>query len=593
MPRYTPPVRDISFILQDVLNVAGSNIPGYEDLDEEFVSAVLNESGKLCEEVLAPLNTIGDVQGCVLENGIVRTPHGFKDAFEEVKSGGWPGLDCDPEFGGQGIPFVLASAVTEMFSSSNMAFSMYQGLTHGAYSAIHAHGSEEQKRTYLPKMVSCEWAGTMNLTEPHCGTDLGLMRTKATPQTDGSYAIRGQKIFISAGEHDLAENIIHLVLAKIDGAPEGIKGVSLFIVPKYLVNEDGSLGQRNALSVGKIEEKMGIHGNATCVMNYDGATGYLVGEAHKGMRAMFTMMNEARLGVGIQGYAQAEVAYQNALDYAQDRLQGRCVVEAKNPNGPADPLIVHPDIRRSLMDQKSFVEGARAFTLWGAHLIDRHHRLNDQSANGLISLLTPVIKGFLTDKGFDMCIQAQQVYGGHGYIEEWGMSQFARDARIAMIYEGANGVQALDLVGRKLGQDGGKHVMAFFELLRNFASENKGTHASFDQNFLDPLKQAGKDLQAGAMYFMEAGMKNPNHALAGSYDFMHMFGHVCLGLMWARMAKASYDALSRGADDAAFYETKIATGRYYMLRQLPATALHLKRIESGADPVMALDAANF
>ena len=593
MPRYTPPVRDISFILQDVLNVAGSNIPGYEDLDEEFVSAVLNESGKLCEEVLAPLNTIGDVQGCVLENGIVRTPHGFKDAFEEVKSGGWPGLDCDPEFGGQGIPFVLASAVTEMFSSSNMAFSMYQGLTHGAYSAIHAHGSEEQKKTYLPKMVSCEWTGTMNLTEPHCGTDLGLMRTKATPQTDGSYAIRGQKIFISAGEHDLAENIIHLVLAKIDGAPEGIKGVSLFIVPKYLVNEDGSLGQRNALSVGKIEEKMGIHGNATCVMNYDGATGYLVGEAHKGMRAMFTMMNEARLGVGIQGYAQAEVAYQNALDYAQDRLQGRCVVEAKNPNGPADPLIVHPDIRRSLMDQKSFVEGARAFTLWGAHLIDRHHRLNDQSANGLISLLTPVIKGFLTDKGFDMCSQAQQVYGGHGYIEEWGMSQFARDARIAMIYEGANGVQALDLVGRKLGQDGGKHVMAFFELLRNFASENKGTHASFDQNFLDPLKQAGKDLQAGAMYFMEAGMKNPNHALAGSYDFMHMFGHVCLGLMWARMAKASYDALARGADDAAFYETKIATGRYYMLRQLPATALHLKRIGSGADPVMALDAANF
>lgn len=593
MPRYTPPVRDISFILQDVLDVAGSNIPGYEDLDEEFVSAVLNESGKLCEEVLAPLNTIGDVQGCVLENGIVRTPHGFKDAFEEVKSGGWPGLDCDPEFGGQGIPFVLASAVTEMFSSSNMAFSMYQGLTHGAYSAIHAHGSEEQKKTYLPKMVSCEWTGTMNLTEPHCGTDLGLMRTKATPQTDGSYAIRGQKIFISAGEHDLAENIIHLVLAKIDGAPEGIKGVSLFIVPKYLVNEDGSLGQRNALSVGKIEEKMGIHGNATCVMNYDGATGYLVGEAHKGMRAMFTMMNEARLGVGIQGYAQAEVAYQNALDYAQDRLQGRCVVEAKNPNGPADPLIVHPDIRRSLMDQKSFVEGARAFTLWGAHLIDRHHRLNDQSANGLISLLTPVIKGFLTDKGFDMCIQAQQVYGGHGYIEEWGMSQFARDARIAMIYEGANGVQALDLVGRKLGQDSGKHVMAFFELLRNFASENKGTHASFDQNFLDPLKQAGKDLQAGAMYFMEAGMKNPNHALAGSYDFMHMFGHVCLGLMWARMAKASYDALARGADDAAFYETKIATGRYYMLRQLPATALHLKRIGSGADPVMALDAANF
>jgi alkylation response protein AidB-like acyl-CoA dehydrogenase len=523
----------------------------------------------------------------------VRTPDGFKDAFEAIKAGGWPGLDCDPEFGGQGMPFVLASAVTEMFSSSNMAFSMYQGLTHGAYSAIYAHGSEQQKKTYLPKMVSCEWTGTMNLTEPHCGTDLGLMRTKARPEADGSYLISGQKIFISAGEHDLAENIIHLVLAKIEGAPEGIKGISLFIVPKFLVNADGSLGQRNAIAVGKIEEKMGIHGNATCVMNYDGAKGFLIGEAHKGMRAMFTMMNEARLGVGVQGYAQAEVAYQNALNYAQDRLQGRSVVSVENSDGPADPLIVHPDIRRNLMDQKSFVEGARAFTLWGAHLIDRHHRLNDEAANGMVSLLTPVIKGFLTDKGFDMCVQAQQVFGGHGYIEEWGMSQFARDARIAMIYEGANGVQAIDLVGRKLAQDGGKHAMAFFQLVRSFVSENKGIHDDFVKDFLDPLKQAGKDLQSGAMYFMQNGMKNPNNALAGSYDFMHIFGHVCLGLMWAQMAKASFEALKNSSDDVAFYETKITTGRYYMQRQLPATGMLLKRIESGADPVMALDVANF
>ncbi len=593
MPSYTAPIRDMAFILENVLDVVHSDVPGYDELETDFISAIFSESAKLCEQILTPLNTTGDTQGCQLVNGVVRTPEGFKDAFEVVKAGGWPGLDCDPEYGGQGMPFVLASAVTEMFSSSNMAFSMYQGLTHGAYSAIYAHGTEQQKQTYLPKMVSCEWTGTMNLTEPHCGTDLGLMRTKARRETDGSYSISGQKIFISAGEHDLAENIIHLVLAKIEGAPEGIKGVSLFIVPKFLVNENGSLGQRNALSAGKLEEKMGIHGNATCVMNYDGATGFLVGEAHKGMRAMFTMMNEARLGVGVQGYAQAEVAYQNALSYAQDRLQGRSVIGVENPDGPADPLIVHPDIRRNLMDQKSFVEGARAFTLWGAHLIDRHHRLNDKAADGLVSLLTPVIKGFLTDKGFDMCVQAQQVYGGHGYIEEWGMSQFARDARIAMIYEGANGVQALDLVGRKLAQDGGKHAMSFFELVRNFISENVEVYDNFYKDFLDPLEQASKDLKAGAMYFMNNGMKNPNHALAGSYDFMHMFGHVCLGLMWAQMAKASFDALEKCIDDVAFYETKITTGRYYMQRQLPATAVHLKRIESGADPVMALGVTNF
>jgi alkylation response protein AidB-like acyl-CoA dehydrogenase len=433
----------------------------------------------------------------------------------------------------------------------------------------------------------------MNLTEPHCGTDLGLMRTKAEPQDDGSYAITGQKIFISAGDHDMAENIIHLVLAKIPGGPEGIKGVSLFIVPKFLVNQDGSLGQRNDLSVGKLEEKMGIHGNSTCVMNYDGATGYLVGDAHKGMRAMFTMMNEARLGVGVQGYAQAEVAYQNALAYAKDRLQGRDVTGVKNPDGPADPLIVHPDIRRNLMEQKSFVEGARAFTYWGAHMIDRAHRLKDQDADGLVSLLTPVIKGFLSDKGFDMCVQAQQIYGGHGYIEEWGMSQFARDARIAMIYEGANGIQALDLVGRKLTHDGGKHVMAFFDLVRGCIDDSTDLGDDFNRDFLAPLKTASKNLQEAAMYFAQNGIKTPNNALAGSYDFMHMFGHVCLGLMWAKMAKASHLALREGADDAAFHETKIATGQYYMARQLPATAMHLARIQSGADTVMALKAANF
>ena len=591
MPQYTPPTKDMQFVLHDVLEISKSSTPGYDELDADFTSAVLEEAGKISSEVLAPLNQVGDTEGCRLENGVVYTPTGFKDAFEQMKEGGWTGLDCDPEYGGQGMPYLLGTAVGEMFVSSNMAFNMYQGLTHGAYSAIHAHGSDEQKATYLPKMVSCDWTGTMNLTEPHAGTDLGMMRTKAEPQADGSYKITGQKIFISAGDHDLADNIIHLVLAKIVGGPEGIKGVSLFIVPKFMVNEDGSLGARNGVSVGKIEEKMGIHGNSTCVMNYDGATGFLLGEEHKGMRAMFTMMNEARLGVGLQGYAQAEAAYQNAVAYANDRLQGRDVTGTKNPDGPADPLIVHPDIRRNLMDQKSFVEGARAFTFWGANMIDKAHRDSDEDADAMISLLTPVIKGFLTDKGFDMAVAAQQVYGGHGYIEEWGMSQFARDARIAMIYEGANGVQALDLVGRKLGSNGGKTVMAFFEMVKTFIKENEGNE-ELNAQFLTPLKAASKDLQASAMYFMQS-MKNPNNALSGSYDFMHLFGHVCLGLMWAKMAKAAMAKIEAGEGDLDFYNTKLATGRYYMARQLPMTATHLARIQTGAEPVMALEAAGF
>ena len=593
MPIYHAPTKDMQFIMHDVLKASEQDIPGYDELDRDFTAAVLEESGKLATEVLTPLNTVGDTEGCKLENGVVRTPTGFKEAFDQMRDGGWTALDCDPDYGGQGLPYLMHTAAQEPFVSANMAFNMYQGLTHGAYTAIHIHGSEQQKKTYLPKMTTCEWTGTMNLTEPHCGTDLGLMRTKAVPQDDGTYKVSGQKIFISAGDHDMAENIIHLVLAKIPGGPDGIKGVSLFIVPKFLVNEDGSLGERNGVSVGKIEEKMGIHGNSTCVMNYDDATGYLVGEAHKGMRAMFTMMNEARLGVGLQGYAQAEAAYQNAVAYANDRLQGRDVTGVKAPEKSADPIIVHPDIRRNLMDQKSFVEGARAFTYWGAYLIDRAHKNDDAAAEGLISLMTPVIKGFLTDKGFEMAVNAQQVYGGHGYIEEWGMSQFARDARIAMIYEGANGIQALDLVGRKLAQEGGKHVMAYFDMIKTFIKDNAGQDEAFDKEFLEPLKAASKDLQAAGMYFMQNGMKNPHNALSGSYDFMHMFGHVCLGYMWARMGVAARDALANGASDTQFYETKLATGRYYMARQLPATSMHLARIQTGADTVMALDAANF
>ncbi|SEQ46996.1 acyl-CoA dehydrogenase C-terminal domain-containing protein [Thalassovita taeanensis] len=592
MPSYTAPTKDMQFVLHDLLKVSQADIPGYSELEADFTSAVLEEAGKITSEVVAPLNVVGDKEGCVLENGVVRTPTGFKSAFDQVREGGWTGLDMPEEFGGQGMPYVMSTAMGEMFSSANQAFTMYQGLTHGAASAILAHGTDQQKATYLPKMVSCEWTGTMNLTEPHCGTDLGLMRTKAVPQADGSFKLSGQKIFISAGEHDMASNIVHLVLAKIPGGPDGIKGVSLFIVPKFMVAEDGSLGARNGVACGNIEEKMGIHGNSTCVMNYDEATGYLLGDEHKGMRAMFTMMNEARIGVGMQGLAQAEAAYQNAVIYAKDRLQGRDVTGVKNPDGPADPLIVHPDIRRNLMDQKSFIEGARAFIMWGSMMIDQAHRGEDKAADGLVSLLTPVIKGFLTDQGYDMTVQAQQVYGGHGYIEESGMSQFTRDARIAMIYEGANGVQALDLVGRKLAQDGGKHVMAFFDLVKNFIKDNDGNEALKD-DFLTPLKAASKDLQAAGMYFMQNGMKNPNNALSGSYDFMHLFGHVCLGLMWAQMAKAANEALAAGASDAEFYQTKITTGRYYMARRLPATGMHLARINSGADTVMALDAANF
>ena len=593
MPIYSAPVKDIKFILQNVLKIHDSDIPGYGELDNEYLNAILEEASKISSEVLAPLNAIGDIHGCSFENGIVYTPPGFKEAFNQLKDGGWTGIDCDIKFGGQGLPYLISIAVGEMFASANMALGMYHGLTHGAYSAIYSHGSEEQKEKYLPNLVNCKWTGTMNLTEPHCGTDLGMMRTKASRKSDGTFRISGQKIFISAGDHDLAENIIHLVLAKIPDGPDGVKGISLFIVPKFLVNEAGSLGERNQVSVGKIEQKMGIHGNATCVMNYDDATGYLVGEEHKGMRAMFTMMNEARLGVGLQGLSQAELAYQNALAYAKDRLQGRDITGVKNPDELADPIIVHPDVRRNLMDQKCFSEGSRALILWGASIIDKANRDTDTEAEGLIGLLTPVIKGFLTDKGFDMTIQAQQIYGGHGYIEEWGMSQFARDARIAMIYEGANGIQALDLVGRKLPQNQGKNMMAFFTILKTYLTENQNKSDEFDKIFLEPMKSATDDLEGAVLYFMDKGIKNPNEALAGSYDFMHLFGYVCLGLMWCKIAQASHEAIDLSSDHDDFHQSKISTGQYFMERQLPFTRLHLARIRAGSSTVMKLSTSNF
>ena len=592
MTTYTAPTKDMAFILHELLEIEKRDIPGYSDMSPDFTKAILEEAGKLNSEILHPLNAVGDAVGCKLENGIVYTPPGFKEAFNQIKAGGWPGIDCDPKYGGQGIPAVVAMQTSEMFASSNQALAMYHGLTHGAQSAIMAHGSNDQKSTYLPNMISCEWTGTMNLTEPQCGTDLGLMRTKAEPSSDGTYKITGQKIFISAGEHDLAENIIHLVLAKIPNGPSGIKGVSLFIVPKFLINEDGSLGARNNLNVGSIEKKMGIHGNSTCVMNYDGATGFLLGEEHKGMRAMFTMMNEARLGVGMQGIAQAEVAYQNAVLYAKERLQGRDITGAKEPSKAADPLIVHPDIKRNLLNQKSFLEGARAFTSWCAMLFDQYDRQDGKNADGLVSLLTPVVKGFLSDIGYEMTVQAQQIYGGHGYIEEHGMSQFTRDARIAMIYEGTNAIQAMDLVGRKLGKDNGQHAMAFFEMIISFVKDNK-ENSPLNEQFLEPLKTGSKNLQAASMYFMQNGIKNPYDALAGSYDFMHMMGHVCLGFMWAKMAKISMEKIESNCESPDFYENKIKTGKFYMERWMPLTEMHLNRIQSGSKTIMSMSASDF
>ena len=591
MHSYQPPLEDFNFILHDFLKIEKEDIKGYNELLPEFTKTIFEEAGKLASEVISPSNRDGDEQGCKLENGIVRTPDSFKVAFDKLREGGWLSLDIEEEFGGQNLPLILSTVTNEMFTSANMSLTMYSGLSRGAYSAIFLHGSEEQKQLYLPKLASCEWTGTMNLTEPHCGTDLGLIRTKATPNGNGSYAVSGQKIFISSGDHDLSKNIIHLVLAKTPDALEGVKGISLFVVPKFLVHEDGSLGERNNLSVGKIEKKMGIKGNATCVMNYDGAKGYLVGEENKGLKAMFTMMNEARLGVGMQGLAQAEIAYQAALAYAKDRRQGRAIQGKVEPNENADPIIVHPDVRRNLMEQKSFIEGARGFIAWAAVLLDKAKRENDKSAEGIASLLIPVIKGYVTDKGFEYTINAQQVFGGHGYIEEWGMSQYARDCRIAMIYEGTNGIQALDLVGRKLATDGGKHMREYLNLIQSFIKEE---HAEdFNTDFIGPLKKSIEHLQTALMFFMQNGLKNPLSAVSGATDFLHLVGLVSLGFIWSKKAQSAREQLKSSETNREFLEAKILTGSYFMHRQLPETKLRLERVLTGEKQVMSLATDQF
>ena len=592
MPTYTAPTRDARFIINEVLDLASyNNLPGFESATPDMIDTVVNEAGKFCSEVLAPLNQVGDKEGCTRhDDGSVTTPTGFKDAFEQYRESGWGTISQPEEFGGQGMPHVLGMLIEEFVGTANQAFAMYPGLTGGAVAAILAKGSDEQKEKYLHKMIANEWLGTMNLTEPHCGTDLGMIRTKAVPQADGSYAITGTKIFISAGEHDLTENIIHLVLAKTPGAPDSSKGISLFIVPKFLVNDDGSLGDRNSLQCGSIEEKMGIHGNSTCVMNYDGATGWMVGEENKGLAAMFIMMNAARLGVGIQGYAQAEVAYQNAVAYALDRRQGRALTGPAEPEAQADPIFVHADVRRMLMDAKAYTEGMRALALWGALQVDLTHKgatdEDKQKADQIISLLTPVIKGYGTDKGFDVAVNMQQVFGGHGYIQEWGMEQYVRDSRIAMIYEGTNGVQAMDLCGRKLAQNGGAAIQTFFATVDAEIAEAKKIEAIAP--FAEKLEKALGEQKAATMWFMQNAMQNPDHLGAGAHHYMHIMGIVSLGLMWLRMATVAQAKLEGGADDKAFYEAKLATARYYGDRFLPDAGALRRKLEAGADTMMAL-----
>ena len=596
MPEYKAPQRDIKFVMQELLDCEKHyQTLGYEDASPDMVDAILAEAGKFSEQVVAPLNKSGDEEGCHWNEGEVTTPKGFKEAYQQYVEGGWPTLSQPVEFGGQGLPHSLNTAITEMFSSANHSFAMYPGLSHGALATIEAHGTEEQKQMFMPKLVEGTWTGTMCLTEPHCGTDLGMLRTKAEPNEDGSYSLTGTKIFISAGEHDLSDNIVHIVIARIPGSPEGSRGISLFIVPKFNIDEKGEVVDRNAVSCGSIEHKMGINANATCVINFDGAKGYLIGEVNRGLNCMFTFMNAARLGVAYEGVAAAEASFQGALAYAKDRLQMRSLSGVKNPDGPADPIIVHPDVRRMLLTQKSIAEGGRALVSYLAQLVDIVHASKDEKekveANTKLALLTPIAKAFLTELGFECTSHGVQVYGGHGFIKEWGMEQLMRDTKISCLYEGTTGVQALDLLARKILGSKGEILKPFGAEVTAFCVENAGNEAM--QEFIQPIMNFGRDWQKMTETLGMKAMQNPDEIGAASVDYLMYSGYLTLAYFWAKMAKVAQEKLAAGDTDKAFYEAKIKTARFYFQRMLPRAQGHAACVENGADAMMAHDVDEF
>ncbi len=589
MPVYSPPLDDIRFVLHDLLGAEKlSELPGYSDVSVDLIDQILEEGGKICEEVLFPLNQSGDEEGCHFKDGAVTTPKGFQEAYNTFTEGGWCGLACDPEYGGMGMPMLINTAMKEMICSANMSLGMYPGLSFGAYEAIHKFGSDALKDIYLPKLAEGSWSGTMCLTEAHCGTDLGLIKTKATPNDDGSVNITGTKIFISAGEHDLSKNIIHLVLAKLPDAPDGVRGISLFVVPKFLPNDDGSAGDRNTINCGSIEHKMGINANATCVMNLDDAKGWLVGEEHKGLRAMFAFMSDARLGVAMQGLGIAEVARQNGVEYAKERLQMRSLTGEKYPEKPADPIIVHPDVRRMLLISRAFTEGARALSYWVGMELDISLKHEDpdarQEADDLVALLTPIIKAYQTDMGSEIANLTVQIYGGHGFIREHGVEQYVRDARIAQIYEGTNGIQALDLVGRKMGVGFGRLLRRFFHPVQKFIEENQSVDDM--QEFIFPLAKGLAKLQQATAMIAQKGLKNPDEAGAASSDYLRQFALVSMAYMWAQMSKVALEKLEAGEGDKAFYQTKLKTARFFMTRMLPEADARFKMVLAGAQTLM-------
>lgn len=596
MAQYTPPLRDMQFLMHEVLNVVEElrALPPHADVDADTINAVLEEGGKFASQVIFPINQSGDEEGCTLDKATheVTAPKGFKEAYAQYVEAGWPALGCDPAYGGQGLPHVVNQCFYEMLNSANQAWTMYPGLSHGAYEALHAHGTDEQKKTYLPKLTSGQWTGTMCLTEPHCGTDLGLLRTKAEPMGDGSYKINGAKIFISAGEHDMAENIIHLVLARLPDAPVGSKGISLFVVPKFMVTADGGLGERNGIFCAGLEEKMGIHGNATAQLVLENAVGTLVGQPNKGLAAMFVMMNAARLGVGMQSLGLTEVAYQNAVAYAKDRIQMRALSGPKAPDKPADPIIVHPDVRKMLLTARAYAEGGRALAMWTTLQLDKELASDDEDVRkecgDLVALITPIIKAFLTDNGWIATSHCMQVFGGHGFIKEWGMEQYVRDARINMIYEGTNTIQSLDLLGRKVLGDNGAKLKKFGKIVQEFVEE-EGTNEAM-QEFINPLADLGEKV---TKLTTELGMKafgNPDEVGAAAVDYLRVAGHMVFAYFWARMAKV---ALEKEGSGDPFYKAKLATARFYFAKLLPETASLIRTARAGLKPLMEMDEALF